>query len=186
MFMRGFERFLGAQGLEMRLTTYALFQSIFRPGEAEHLDLASGRRLFDRFFETHVEAIEAAPGAADGLARLARSASIVILTNAPEHSREARARWLAESGFPYPLIVGAGPKGPAVAALAARTTRPAAFVDDLLSNLESVAQAAPAVHRFQMVADERLRALAFADLARHRRIDDWPDLSEAIAQAVGI
>jgi hypothetical protein len=45
MFMRGFERFLGGHGLEVRLERFALFQNIFRPGEAEHLDVAAGRRL---------------------------------------------------------------------------------------------------------------------------------------------
>lgn len=186
MFMRGFETFLTKHGLEMRISTYALFQSIFRPGESDHLDLVAGRRLFDEFFETHVEAIDVVPGAAEALRSLARHASIVILTNAPGHSRESRARWLAASGFPYPLVVNTGLKGPAVAALAARTTGEVAFIDDLLPNLESVARDAPAVHRFQMVADERLRALAFADPSRHPRIDDWPILASEVARALGL
>jgi len=180
MFMRAFERFIGARGLEMRLDRFALFENIFRPGEAEHLDVAAGRALFDTFFETDVEAIDVAPGASEALTALASNAGVIVMTNAPGHSRAARARWLATHGFPYPLIVNSGLKGPAVAALAARTSGPVVFVDDLLPNLESVALAAPRVHRFQMVADERLRPLAFAEPTRHRRIDDWPALSEAI------
>ena len=184
MFMRGFERFVGARGLEMRLDRFALFENIFRPGEAEHLDVAAGRALFDIFFETDVEAIDVAPGASEALAALASNAGVVVLTNAPGHSRAARARWLAAHGFSYPLVVNTGLKGPAVAALAARTSGAVAFIDDLLPNLESVARAAPRVHRFQMVADERLRPLAFAAPQRHRRIDDWPSLSEAIEAAL--
>jgi hypothetical protein len=186
MFMRGFERFLGQRGLEMRIDRFALFQNIFRPGETEHLDVAAGRVLFDAFFETDVEDIDVAPGAAEALAALAMTAGVVVLTNAPGHSRAARARWLETHGFPYPLVVNSGLKGPAVAALAARTRGAVAFVDDLLPNLDSVAEAAPRVHRFQMVADERLRPLAFGAPHRHPRIDDWPSLHKAIAAALGI
>ena len=185
MFMRGFEHFLGGHGLEVRIERYALFQNIFRPGEAEHLDLDAGRKLFDLFFEADVEDIDPAPGAREALEALAERASIVVLTNAPGHSRVPRARWLVKHGFDYPFVVGSGPKGRAVAAITAMTRGRAAFVDDLLQNLDSVAAEAPAVARFQMVADQRLRPLAFEAPDRHTRIDDWWDLGPAIAAAVG-
>ncbi|HZZ37044.1 MAG TPA: hypothetical protein VFE03_15090, partial [Caulobacteraceae bacterium] len=73
---------------------------------------------------------------------------------------------------------------PALAALSARTERATAFIDDLLPNLDSVAADAPAVHTFQMVADERLRPLAFTAPERHQRIDEWPALKEAIEAAI--
>jgi len=183
-FMRGFERFVVSQGYEMRLERFALFQNLYRAGESEPLDIVTGRRLFDAFFDLDRHEIEVAPGACESLRWLARRATIVILTNAPASSRPARARWLIENDLPYTLVVGQGPKGRAVAALAARTRGPAAFVDDLLANLESVAVEAPRVRRFQMVADERLRDLAPAARDRHQRIDDWPQLAEAIAHAL--
>jgi hypothetical protein len=184
MFMRGFERFVGGHGLEMRIERFALFQNIFRPGESEHIDVAAGRRLFEAFFEADPHEIDPAPGAAEALADLARRASILILTNAPGSGRQARGRWLVEHGFDYPMIVNSGLKGPALAALSARTERATAFIDDLLPNLDSVAADAPAVHTFQMVADERLRPLAFTAPERHQRIDEWPALKEAIEAAI--
>ena len=36
-----------------------------------------------------------------------------------------------KNGFDYPFIINAGPKGPAVAAIAAKTRGRAAFIDDL-------------------------------------------------------
>ncbi len=185
MFMRGFERFLGGHGLEMRIDRYALFQNIYRPGETQHLDLAAGRKLFDRFFEADVEHIDPAPGAKEALEALAKRANIVVLTNAPGHSRVPRARWLLKHGFDYPFVVGSGPKGLPVAAIAAKTRGRAAFVDDLMQNLDFVAVEAPTVARFQMVADERLRPLAFAAPDRHARIDEWDELGQAIAAAIG-
>ena len=184
MFMRGFERFVASHGYEMRITRFALFQNIFRIEDGSELDVARGRELFDLFFETDVEHIDPAPGAREGLESLANHATVVILTNAPPHGREPRSRWLAKHGFPYPLVVNAGLKGPAVATLAARTAGPVAFVDDLLPNLESVAQSAPSVRRFQMVADERLRPYAPEAPGRHTRIDDWPSLSASMIRAL--
>jgi hypothetical protein len=181
LFMRGFGRYVATRGFELRLDRFALFQNIYRPSGSQHIDLAEGRRLFDEFFSLERHDIEATPGAQAALETLAKRASIVILTNAPESSREARARWLVENGLPYPLLLGSGPKGAPVAALAAETRGPTIFVDDLLSNLESVAEVAPQVHRFQLVADTRLRSLAPTAPDRHTRIDDWPALAAAIS-----
>ena len=86
--------------------------------------------------------------------------------------------------IPYPLVVNAGLKGPAVAALAAKTKGPVAFIDDLLPNLDSVAADTPHARTFQMVADKRLRPLAPCSPDRHRRIDDWADLGPAIEAAI--
>ncbi|HSZ50131.1 MAG TPA: hypothetical protein VK801_01050 [Caulobacteraceae bacterium] len=186
LFMRGFERFLNAHGLEMRIDRFALFQNIYRPGENQPLDTPAGRQLFDAFFRLDRHDIEVAPGAAAALEALARKASVVILTNAPAECRAARARWLIENGLPYTLIVSAGPKGKPVSALAQRTRGPVAFVDDLLPNLESVAADAPHVRRFQMVADHRLRPFAPSAPERHPRLDEWNELGPAIAASLGI
>jgi hypothetical protein len=179
-FMHGFGTFIARHGFELRFDRYALFQNIYRPGETQHLDLIAGRVLFDDFFRDGADDLLPAEGAADALADLSTRADVVILTNAPEHGRQSRARWLKTHGFDYPLVINSGPKGPSAADLAGRTHRPSVFVDDLLPQLDSVAESAPWVNRFQMVADERLRPLAPSDPERHARIDLWPDLKTAI------
>ena len=186
LFMHGFGRFLGGRGYEFRVDRFALFQNIYAPGAQTHLDVETGRVLFDDFFRFAVEDLDPAPGAAESLAALAEQASVVVLTNAPDHARQGRARWLTRHGMDYPMIINAGLKGEAVAGLAARTTAPTAFIDDLIHNLNSVEASAPAVHRFQMVADPRLRPLAPSAPDRHRRIDEWPDLHVALAQTLGL
>jgi hypothetical protein len=186
MFMRGFEKFVRGEGLEMRIDRFALFQNIYRPGAATHIDLEHGRRLFDAFFALDPQDLDVAPGAVEALATLSRQATVVILTNAPASSRPARARWLIEKGLHYPLVIGAGPKGRPVAALAARTRGSTAFVDDLLPNLDSVSREAPSVHRFQCVADERLRPFAPTAPERHPRFDTWGELAAAIAETLGL
>jgi hypothetical protein len=186
LFMHGFGRFVTTRGYEFRVDRFALYQNIYQPGAAEPLNLAVGKVLFDDFFRFACDDMEPAIGATGALGELAKGAGVVALTNAPDHARELRTRWMTRHGMDYPLLINSGPKGPAVAALAARTRGPVAFVDDLLSNLDSVAEAAPAVHRFQMVADPRLRPLAPAAPERHPRIDDWPALQAEIARVLGL
>jgi hypothetical protein len=183
LFMKGFGKFLESRGFEFRVDRFALFQNIYRPGAAEHLELPLGRELFEDFFRTGCGEIEPAPGAVEALTRLSRRAEILILSNAPADAERLRGEWLKRHGLPQALILSTGPKGPITAALVAQTGQKTAFVDDLLPNLDSVADHAPATATFQHVADLRLRPLAPRS-ERHPRIDDWAELGEAIEAAI--
>jgi hypothetical protein len=183
LFMAGFGDFVARHGYEMRVERFALFQNIFPPGSSEHIDLAEGRRLFDAYFRTDCHAMEPAPGAVAALQRLKPRAELLILSNAPPEAERLRGEWLRRHGLPRALILSSGPKGPITAALTAQTAQPTAFIDDLLPNLDSVAEHSPATATFQHVADQRLRAFAPRS-ERHRRIDDWGELGEAIGRAI--
>jgi hypothetical protein len=183
-FMAGFERYVGRHGYEMRIDRFALFQNLYRPGEAEHLDFETGKGLFDGFFLDGADDLAPVDGAADALATLSTKAGVVILTNAPAHALESRTGWLSTHGFDYPMILHSGLKGPAIAEMSGRTTGPAAFIDDLLPNLESSADSAPAVRRFQIIADTRLRPLAPTAPDRHDLHDEWATLGPALENLV--
>jgi hypothetical protein len=183
LFMQGFGDFLVGRGLEMRIERFALFQNIYRPGAAEHIGVEEGRRLFDEFFGGHCHEIEPAPGAIEALGRLGRHAEILILSNAPAEAERLRTAWLRKHGLAHPLILNVGPKGPIAASLVGQTPHATAFVDDLIPNLDSVAEHCPATATFQHVADPRLRVHAPRS-ERHRRIDDWAELGAAIEAAV--
>jgi hypothetical protein len=183
LFMRGFGAFIAERGYELRFERFALFQNIYRPGATEHLDLAEGRKLFDEFFRTHCDQLEPAPGAVAALNRLRPRAELLILSNAPADAERLRAAWLKRHGLPHALILSSGPKGPITSGLVAQTSGKTAFVDDLIPNLDSVAEHSPGTATFQHVADLRLRPLApRSDL--HPRIDDWAALGEAIEAAI--
>jgi hypothetical protein len=183
LFMRGFGAFIAERGYELRFERFALFQNIYRPGATEHLDLVEGRKLFDEFFRDRCGEIEPAPGAVEALRRLKPRAELLILSNAPADAEQLRGEWLKRHGLPQALILSSGPKGPITAALVAQTRGRTAFVDDLIPNLDSVADHSPATATFQHVADLRLRPLAPRS-DRHPRIDDWQALGEAIEAAV--
>ncbi|MBL8773231.1 MAG: hypothetical protein JNK30_17750 [Phenylobacterium sp.] len=183
LFMQGFGDFVAQHGYEMRVERFALFQNIYPPGSDQHIDMETGRRLFDAFFATHCHEIEPAPGAIAALNRLHRHAEILILSNAPPQGEKLRAAWLAKHGMEHPLVLNSGPKGPIAKGLVAQTLHPTAFVDDLLPNLDSVAEHCPETATFQHVADLRLRPFAPRS-DRHPRIDDWAELGEALEAAV--
>jgi len=184
MFVAGFAAFVEARGFEFRLDRYGLMQNIYAPGAATPVAREDGQALLDVFFRSGCGEMEPAPGAAAALRALARRASVVVFSNAPPAARLARARWLGRHDLDYPLVLGSGPKGPLAAAMAAVTTGRSAFVDDLIPNLDSMAEADPAVIRFQHVADQRLQPLAPAAPDRHQRIDNWAELAEAASEAL--
>lgn len=183
LFVQGFGAFLQEEGYELRLERFALFQNIYLPGAAEHLSLPEGRKLFDAFFSTRCHQIDPAPGAVEALQRLAARAEIIVLSNAPAEAQRLRALWLEQLGLPHPLILNSGPKGPIAAALVGQTQHRTAFIDDLIPNLDSVADHCPDTTTFQHVADERLRPLAPRS-DRHPRIDDWAELVVAIEASI--
>ncbi len=181
LFVQGFDRWLRARGHELRMESFALFSNLYPAGGDAPADVATGKAFLDRFFAEGCHECDPAPGGAQALARLAGQAAVVVLTNAPPTARTLRAAWLKAQGLDYPLVIGTGPKGPAVRTLAACAGGPSAFVDDLLPNLDSVAHEAPHVVRFQMVADPGLRALAPSAPDRHERVDDWDVLAGRLA-----
>jgi hypothetical protein len=183
LFMAGFGAFVATRGYELRFERFALFQNLFRPGATEHLDLVEGRQLFDEFFRTDCGAMEPAPGAVEALNRLKPRAEILILSNAPADAERLRGEWLKRHGLPQALVLSSGPKGPITAGIVAQTAGKTAFVDDLLPNLDSVAEHSPATATFQHVADLRLRALAPRS-EQHPRIDNWAELGQAIEAAI--
>ncbi len=183
LFMQGFGAFIAARGYELRFERFALFQNIYRPGAMEHLDLEQGRELFNDFFRTGCGEIEPAPGAIAALNRLKPRAEILILSNAPAEAEKLRGDWLKRHGLPHALILSSGPKGPITSGLVAQTRGRTAFIDDLIPNLDSVAEHSPATATFQHVADLRLRPLAPRSDA-HPRIDDWATLGEAKESAI--
>lgn len=185
LFVQGFRAWLERHGYELRMERFTLFGGLFPAGGEAPVDKVEGRALLERFFAQGCGELEVAPDAVDALARLSRRAQVVVLTAAPECARPLRAAWLKAQGLDYPMVVNDGAvKGEAVRAMADAAGGPVAFVDDLLPNLDSVAERAPGVRRFQLVADPALRPLAPAAPDRHTRIDAWPELADAIEAAL--
>jgi len=172
-FVEHLGRYIRTLGFEMRMVTYQLEGSIFPVGGGAPLPFEDCIELINGFFRAETLSQEAIPGGADVLARLEEEAQIVILTNVPRHATKARRANLDGLGLSYPMVVNGGGKGGAMAWLAARAKAPAAFVDDSVKQIESVAKHAPDVVRLHFAGAEVIRRLFPGCAHATEQVYDW-------------
>ena len=186
-FVESFVGHLEERGYSFDWSSFRLTGNVRRTSDGAVLDQPQVFALLQQFFSERAEHIPPVPGAAEGLARLARAGvQIVVLTNIPPAQRDARRMALARNGMPYPVVVNTGDKGPAAAWLAARAGGPTAFVDDGPNNHVSVKQAAPGIACLHFVATERLARLVEKPPEADGRPEDWPALERAVAASLGL
>lgn len=183
-FLLGLERFLERNGCYLDLTSFRIHGNVKHRASREAVADETVTKMIAEFFASDTRHLEPVEGAATALRDLSARAQIVILSNLPETSRDARIENLIEHGMPYPVIAGKGPKGPVVKSLLGDFPQTVVFIDDLPPNLSSVASETPHVHRLHFIADPRLARLLPAAPDAHRRIDDWPSAANWIASVI--
>ncbi|MGD1933814.1 MAG: hypothetical protein ACFB0Z_04775 [Candidatus Phaeomarinobacter sp.] len=183
-FMAGLETYLERQGYEITLKSFAITGNVRHRETGVIVEPSDMKNLLGGFFEEETHRLTPVDGAADALARLSNHADIVVLSNVPFAQRDARAKSLADSGMPYPLVANSGLKGPAMASLASLGGRPVFFLDDIPHNLQSVHEAVNDVHLVHFVADPRLRKLVPSPDADHISSGDWDHTAEHISERI--
>jgi hypothetical protein len=173
-FASTFETYLAELGYNINFTSFALNGNIRRSDTGEAATRQQVGQMLDHFFIDRIEACPPVPGAVEALQILSQYADIVVLTNIPAAQEARREASLAGHGMAYKVYSNEGPKGPRVKALAG-ARRKVAFVDDLSTHHQSVAETVSHVHRLHLVSDKRLRPLIPAAPYAHARIDDWHD-----------
>lgn len=145
-----------------------------RPRDGAKLTAEAMWGYLDGFFPAQMARQTLVPHAREALAALAEIADVVVLTNLQDHCQQHRVAQLAEHGIVHRVECNQGGKGRAVARLAdEHGASVVVFIDDLGQHHESVARAAPHVHRLHMVAEPRLAAHMPPAPHAHVRIDDW-------------
>lgn len=180
-FMAQLEHYLDRQGLWIDLNNFAIRDNIKSCETNEPVDVPN---LIENFFASETRAIAATEGAADALSRLSGQAQIIVLTNLPASEKHGRIENLAGHGMNYPVVIGSGLKGPAVAWLDRQINAPVFFLDDIPHNIDSVAEHAPDVHCIHFVADPRLAKLIDAAKGASIRIDKWDEAYDWISQRI--
>lgn len=178
-FAEGFDRFLRERALFLDLTSYRLHGNVKRLDDRTPALDVEVTALLDEF-RAELDSLEAVEHATEALAELRALLDVVVLSNVNELQATPRVRNLAALGFDFPLIVNAGPKGPAVKTLASRAAAPAFFVDDIPQHLASAAEAAPDVYRIHLIGDERLKPLLPPSPHAHLRAEDWREARDFI------
>lgn len=186
VFVDHLSRFLESIGYEMRLVRYQLEGSMFPKGSNDPLPFEECIGLINRFFDEKTLAQQAVPGAARTLARLAVDAQIVVLTNVPRAATEARRENLSGLGIPYPLVVNSGGKGRAMAWLAAKVAGPCAFIDDSVSQIESVAKHAPEVMRLHFAWADFIHRIYPACAHATVQVRDWSSAEAEVRAWLGL
>jgi len=180
-FMARLEHYLETKGLWIDLTRFAINGNIKSIETNEPVEVPN---MIDDFFATQTLHIEAAQGAAQAINRLSEQAQIIILTNLPASEKQLRIDNLAGHGIDFPVVIGSGLKGPAVAWLAQNMQAPVFFLDDIPHNIDSVAEHAPDVHRIHFIADPRLAKLIGPAKGASQRIDVWEEAYEWISDKI--
>ena len=177
-FMAQLEHFLEKKGLWIDLGNFAISGNIKSLETNEPVEFPD---LIDEFFDAETRDIQPTSGAAQSLETLAARAQIIVLTNLPAKNKQERIDNLNTHGMNYPVVVGSGAKGPAVAWLSARISAPVFFLDDIPHNVDSVAEHAPEVRSIHFVADPRLARLIGPAKGATTRIDVWNEAYDWIS-----
>ncbi len=183
-FIEGLERFLARNGFYLDLTSFRIHGNVKHRDTDEKAADDTVTQLVKDFFASDTRHLEPVTGAAAALRELSNRAQIIILSNLPETSRDARIDNLAEHGMSYPVIAGKGPKGTIVKDIVSGFSSSVVFIDDLPPHISSVAAETPHVHRLHFIADPRLAKLLGPAPDAHRRIDDWPTAAAWIASVI--
>lgn len=175
IFVEHLSQWMQTIGFEMRLQTYQLEGSMYPAGSDDPLPFDDCIAMIRRFFEAEVLQQKAIPGGASTLDALSKVAQIVILTNVPRLATSGRRKNLDALGIPFPLVVNTGGKGRAMAWLAHQAEAPCGFVDDSVTQIESVAKWVPDAVRVHFAwADFIDRIFPSCEHAT-QRVRSWKD-----------
>ncbi|MCX8998906.1 hypothetical protein NOF55_17485 [Rhizobiaceae bacterium BDR2-2] len=180
-FIVPFEAYLASMGLRLVPRSFRLSGNIVRHETGEALPEADIKATILGFFDTQETWQTPFAEAAGTLNALSTSADIVFLTAMPPRYAGQRRRLLDSFGLPYPLIATENPKGPVVERLHAGRPLPLAFVDDMVRNLQSVADHAPQSLRLHMVPESAIHRHAPRAPESLARLCGWTDIAGLLA-----
>ena len=178
-----------AHGVVLDLTQ-GFAEGMRRRGQSKPMEVAEMWRLLDGFFDTEMHRQDPVAGSVEAVTHLSDHAEVVVLTNLPDHRRDARAEQLRGLGIDVPVYCNQGPKGPALRRILDERghDRPIVFIDDLAVHIGSVAEVAPHVGRLHFVGEPGVAAHAPCALEAghaHARIDDWAEALPWLLQRIG-
>ncbi|WP_434052285.1 MAG: hypothetical protein RDA78_23985 [Roseibium sp.] len=179
--IRHLEDYLNARDLVFLQYEYRLTGNIGRAADRGVLSSAEVRNHLLAFFDEISHAQDLVDGADRALGTLSEHWDIVLLTNLPgSHNKPAREKLLDSLGVPFPVVTNSGPKGGAVAALAANRSGPVVFIDDSPTNHSSVQASLPSSVQIQFIADQRFLGATEPEAHIDLLTGDWQETAAFI------
>jgi hypothetical protein len=188
-FLKGLESWLDRNGLWLDPASFALNGNIKHKHDNQPLEEGKVGPAIMSFFEEFTQSLDAIEGAVPALNALAEHGDIVMLSNLPSQFKQDRITNLASHGLTFPLVTNSGPKGPAVAAIAAQHVGPVVFIDDHTGYLKSAFDHLPATNLVHFMQDERFGRHVNHEDYIHYRTDNWTDAHrhiEAVFSGAGV
>ncbi|MHA7773173.1 hypothetical protein [Roseibium sp. M-1] len=176
------EEYLHARELMFLKYEYRMTGNIAGKADRQLLSSDDVRRHLLSFFDEISHSQDMVPGATEALNALAVDWDIVFLTNLPGgHNKPVREQLLAGLGLPFPVLTNTGPKGGAVAALAAGRPVPVVFIDDSPTNHASVHASLPSAIQIQFIADPRFLGTTTREEHVALLTGDWQETAAFIS-----
>lgn len=180
--IRHLEDYLAARSLSFLKHEYKFTGNIVSVADGSVLSADAVRAHLNRFFDEVSADQDMVAGADTALNSLAGAWDIVFLTNLPGgHNKPVREQLLASLGLSYPVLTNRGPKGGAVAALAAGRSGPLVFIDDSPVNHVSVMASMPDACQIQFIADDRFRNAVPPEAHIDLLTGDWQETAHFIS-----
>ncbi len=154
-FTRDFEAYIGAHGLWLDPSSFALSGNIRHRDGGHPATDDKIMELVSAFFDERTRHQEPIDGAIEALLHIGETADVVMLTNLPHTAGDHRRENLKAHGLDFPVVTNSGPKGPAIRDLVRRAQQRAVFIDDSPSFIASAYDHAPDVHLIHFLHDER-------------------------------
>jgi hypothetical protein len=184
-FIRGLEAHLETSGYWLDPQSFALNGNIRRLDSNEAADTDKVRELLFGFFDENIGTMELVDGAVESLDALSSHAQIVLLTNLPPRYLDARKDHLAAHGLAFPVVANVGPKGPTVATMTMNHGDKVVFLDDIPSNILSVAEHVSSAGLIHFMRDPRFARFAGRPDGILHQTDNWPDARRFIEDHLG-
>tara|TARA_A100001011_G_scaffold366776_1_gene419601 strand:+ start:239 stop:904 length:666 start_codon:yes stop_codon:yes gene_type:complete len=175
-FAKPFILYLNERGWALEMNGYSLNNSIKNITSNKLAGNGKSQQLVIDFIkkETHRQPIT--EGAFKALNTISKFSQIVILTNVPQYAYEDRIENFKNLKILFPIIMNVGPKGPALSQLCKGLRKPAIFIDDNLSQIDSAKKYAPQIYRFHFSGCDMVRKFLPKSIAATHSPKSWEEI----------
>ena len=156
-FAKPFINYLGKRGWSLKLNGYTLQNAIIDTKSKQLANPKESQDLVVGFIKSETHRQTATEGAIEAVHNISKYAQIVIISNVPRYAHNARLKNLKELNLKFPFVSNEGPKGPALKQICKQLVKPAVFIDDNPSQIESAKHFLPKLYRFHFSGCELVR-----------------------------
>ena len=175
-FAKPFVLFLKKRGFLLELNGYTLSDSIKNIETNKIIKNTKSQKLVIDFIKKETKKQPLTKGALQSLNIISNFAQVIILTNVPQYAYEDRILNFKNYNISFPVIINEGPKGPALLELCKTLKKPAIFIDDNLSQIESAEKFVPKIYRFHFTGCELVQRLLPKSLAATHNPKSWKEV----------